>query len=487
MNEIKLHAQLEPKEIWYYFEKICQIPRASKNEGKIIQYLFDFAATNHLDIKKDSTGNVLIKKPASKGMESKPIIVLQSHLDMVCEKNSNISHNFTTDPIYPIIDGDWIKARGTTLGADDGIGIAAQLALLSSSDIQHGTIECLFTIDEETGLSGANNLEPGFFDGKILLNLDSEDEGIIFIGCAGGIDTVGNIKLKLTKPPDDVVFYRINVSGLQGGHSGDDINKGLGNAIKIVARIVWQLFNEFKIYIVNLEGGNLRNAISREAYAEIAFNNKIEKNLLLFIESISSAIKSEFRDTDNNIQITFSEIRQGTSILEPLSAKLLLNIIYGLPHGATGMSHVIKGLVETSTNLASVKRIKRSEYEIATNQRSSSISLRDDIVNSVSSIFLLGKIEIKNSTGYPGWKPNPSSPILQIAKGSYKQIFRNEPIVTAIHAGLECGLFLEKFPDLDMISFGPTIKGAHSPDERLEIESVNKFWKFLLEILKNVS
>lgn len=479
-------GKLEPAGVWKYFLEICKIPRASKKEEKIIAYILNFAKEHNLPAKKDSAGNILIKKHAMPGMEDKPTVVLQSHLDMVCEKNESTEHNFDTDSIIPFIDDGWIKARGTTLGGDDGIGIAAQLALLASDSVKHGTIECLFTVDEETGLTGAFNLEPGLFEGKILLNLDSEDEGIIFIGCAGGIDTTGVFHVESIPVAKNFDFYRIEVRGLQGGHSGDDINKGLGNSIKIINRVLRYLQNELYFELINIEGGNLRNAIARESFAEIAIIPR-DKNLFEnSLEKISESIIRELHFVENKLVIKRMAIQPKITCLSKDFAQNLINLIYSLPHGVEGMSKSIPGMVETSTNLASVKRKDENTFVIATSQRSSINSLKKDISQKVKSVFILSGSVVEQSTGYPGWKPNKSSKILEISEKTYIQLFNKQPVITAIHAGLECGLFLEKYPYLDMISFGPTIKGAHSPDERLEIESVVKFWNFLVEVLKNI-
>ena len=477
-------TNIEPREIWQYFEKICSIPRPSKKEDKIISYLIDFAEKNRLFYKKDKIGNVVISKPATNGFEQKPSVVLQSHLDMVCEKNEATIHNFETDKILPYIEDGWVKARGTTLGADDGIGVAAQLAVLASNTIQHGPIECLFTIDEETGLTGAYNLEPGFFKGNILLNLDSEDEGIIFIGCAGGMDTTGIIKIDEKQVSVNSKFYKIAVTGLTGGHSGDDINKGLGNAVKIIARIARFLLKQFKVEISKIEGGNLRNAIAREAFIEFALPVSKVNEMVLAATNFFGLIKLELLAVDSQLEISLTEIQtNNASVLKEESSWQIVNLLNALPHGATGMSRKIPGLVETSTNLASIKYKDKGIYEIATSQRSSSNSLKLDIANRVEATFILGGAKILHSTGYPGWEPNTNSQILKASVQCYQKLFNKTPLVTAIHAGLECGLFLKKYPQLDMVSFGPTIKGAHSPDERVEIKSVELFWEFLLEIL----
>ena len=483
MNDL---SSLEPTIVWKYFQEISAIPRPSKKEELITDYILAFAKMHKLYSKTDKAGNILIKKPAQKGFKNKPTIVLQSHLDMVCEKNEGTNFNFDTDSIIPVINGEWVKALGTTLGADDGIGIAAQLAVLASNDIEHGSIECLFTIDEETGLTGAFALEKGFIEGNILLNLDSEDEGIIFIGCAGGLDSAGKIKVDKIALPANQKCIRIDVTGLQGGHSGDDINKGLGNSVKIVTRIAKLLVEKFNAKLIDIGGGNLRNAIAREAFVELAIDNNSYSDTEKSIHDLIRNIKIELQFTEKNIKIIITEIAEKTEIISNNSAKQLINILYSLPHGVIGMSHSINRLVETSTNLASIKQVDNNWYEISTSQRSSVNSLKQDIVQQVASVFRLGNAEFKHSTGYPGWEPNTSSPILQKSVDSYKKLFNIEPVVTAIHAGLECGLFLKKYPNLDMISFGPTIKGAHSPDERLEIASVSKFWLLLLDVLKSV-
>jgi len=482
---MRIFEHLYPELLWFYFEEICKIPRPSKKEGQIIKYLLEFATKFGLGSKKDHIGNVLIKKPATVGFENKPAIVLQSHLDMVCEKNEYTKFDFEQDPIQPYIENNWVKAWGTTLGADDGIGIAAQLAILASKDIQHGKLECLFTVDEETGLAGAFGLEAGFFEGKTLLNLDSEDEGIVFIGCAGGMDSTATLKICTNKIEKNQEVIRIEVSGLNGGHSGDDINKGFGNSVKIISRIVGNLSKYSNLSLINIEGGNLRNAIPREAFCEIAAYPNAIKKIEEKFELISNEIKSEYQKTEKNLKLLFIKKLQVpfTKMLDKKSNSDVINILNSLPHGVEGMSHEIDGLVETSTNLASVKRIDENTFEIGTSQRSSSDSLKLDIANKVASVFKLGGASIRQSTGYPGWKPNPASSILKVAINSYEELIHTKPFITAIHAGLECGLFLEKFPGLDMISFGPTIRGAHSPDEKLEIESVEKFWKFLTNIL----
>ncbi|BDX36666.1 aminoacyl-histidine dipeptidase [Tenuifilaceae bacterium CYCD] len=452
----------------------------------IINYLQNFAKENNLEVKTDDAGNVLIRKPAHNGFENIQPVVLQSHMDMVCEKNSDVSHNFATDPIDAYIDGDWVKAKGTTLGADDGIGIAAQLAILASKEIKHGPLECLFTVDEETGLTGAFEMKEGFFNSKILINLDSEDEGELFIGCAGGIDTLATFAYDSEKVPTDSVALKITVKGLSGGHSGDDIDKGRGNSIKIINRFLWKGTHRFDLRLSLLDGGNLRNAIPREAYAIFTVHKDDQKDLIKDFEKLRDEIYGEIRDVEPNINIAFESTEIPSYVIDEPTHFDLLNSIYACPHGVIAMSRQLKGLVETSTNLASVKFIQDNQILVTTSQRSSVDSAKTDISNMVESVFRLANANVQHSDGYPGWAPNTNSKILEITKNSYNKLFEVEPIVRAIHAGLECGLFLEKYPALDMISFGPTIKGAHSPDEKLSISTTQKFWDLLLDVLVNI-
>ena len=476
---------LEPQTVWRYFEEICRVPRPSKKEEKIIAWLKKFAADHSLDSKQDETGNLLITKPASPGYKNKKTVVLQSHVDMVGEKNSDIEHDFETDPVVPFIDGDWIKARGTTLGADDGIGIAAQLAFLASGDIRHGKIECLFTVDEESGLTGAFALKPGFFEGKILVNLDSEDEGELFIGCAGGIDTIATIEFETEDIPFLHSGFMVKVGGLAGGHSGDDIHKGRGNSNKILNRFLWNLNNRFDMKLIRFDGGNLRNAIPREAEAYFSIHRDDIPAMNEYFESFTRTLSTEFSDTEPGLAVSLESVDLTSPAIDEDTQLDLLYSLYACPHGVISWNPKIKDMVETSTNLASVK-FEGNRIIITTSQRSSSDSAKSDIAAMVESVFRLANAGVKRTGGYPGWKPNHDSEILRITRSAYKKLFNRDPVIRTIHAGLECGLFLEKYPDLDMISFGPTIKGAHSPDERLEIGSVHKFWDLLVQVLKDI-
>ena len=474
---------LQPNLVWEIFDQITAVPRPSKHEERIIEYLVEFAKKHNLDYSRDAIGNVVIRKAATPGYENKPTVVLQSHMDMVCEKNSDTVHNFDTDPIRTKIEDGWVKAEGTTLGADCGIGMAAALALLVDPTVEHGAIEALFTVDEETGLTGAFNLGEGMLSGKYLINLDSEDEGEIFIGCAGGVDTLASFDYTVETLDGEYEYYRIAVSGLKGGHSGDDIDKGLGNANKILANFLYDA-QRYDIRLGMFDGGNLRNAIPREAYAVVAVP---EHTALLFETALAqyvAAVKALYAPTEPNLNFSVSQ-----AAVQPVidtDAQLgLLAALVGLPNGVLAMSQTMKGLVETSTNLASVKFVG-SQIVVTTSQRSSVERAKRDAMHSIEAVLALAGATVEHSDGYPGWTPDPSSALLATTVAAYRELFDAEPKVRAIHAGLECGLFLEKYPHLEMVSFGPTLRGVHSPDERLEISTVDKFWKLLLEVLKKI-
>ena len=474
---------LQPKLVWEIFDQITAVPRPSKREEKIIEYLLDFAKRYNLDAERDQIGNVVIRKGATAGYEALPTVILQSHMDMVCEKNSDTVHNFETDPIRTKIVDGWVKAEGTTLGADCGIGMAAALAVLIDPNVEHGAIEALFTVDEETGLTGAFNLGEGMLTGKYLINLDSEDEGEIFIGCAGGVDTLGYFDYSVETLPAGYEYYRVGVSGLKGGHSGDDIDKGLGNANKILAYFLYDA-ERFGIRLGMFDGGNLRNAIPREAYAVVAVP---EHTALLFETSLAkyvSDVKALYAVTEPELKITL-----GQAAVQPVvdsdAQSSLLSAIVGLPNGVLAMSQTMKGLVETSTNTASVKFVD-GQIVVTTSQRSSVELSKKNAMHSIEAVLAMAGATVVHSDGYPGWTPDPNSSLLSCTIESYKSLFDTEPKVRAIHAGLECGLFLEKYPHLEMVSFGPTLRGVHSPDERLEIDTVDKFWKLLIDVLKRV-
>ncbi len=475
---------LEPNALWSYFHHITQIPRPSKKEEKLIAFLADFSKQNKLEYKKDSAGNMLICKPATAGFEKSKGVVLQAHMDMVCEKNSDVEFDFDTQPINYFIDGDFVKARGTTLGGDNAIGMAMMLAVLASKDLQHPALECLFTVDEETGLTGAFALDNKLLKGEVLINLDSEDDGVIFIGCAGGIDTTAVLKYTPEKPPVGYFAFTVSVGGLKGGHSGDDINKGLGNANKILNRYLWNVNKETDLRIAKIDGGNLRNAIPREARATVCVPWEMKERVRVLLNQYIADIEKEFGDTEPDLKISLDSEMLPDIVINKSASDKLLNTLYACPHGVKAMSKDMPGLVETSTNLASVKMKTANEILITTSQRSSVESSKFDIAHQVESVFLLAGAKVTHGDGYPGWKPNVKSEILKIAEESYARLFGEKAQIRAIHAGLECGLFLEKYPHLDMISIGPQMYGVHSPDERLSISSTQKCWKWLVEILK---
>ncbi|MFP4289095.1 MAG: aminoacyl-histidine dipeptidase [Bacteroidales bacterium] len=482
----KILGHLSPEPVWRFFEEICHIPRPSKKEEKIISYLIDFAQNHHLEYKQDKAGNLLIKKPAFPGFENTKTVVLQSHVDMVCEKNADVEHDFDTDPIIPYIDGDWVKARGTTLGADNGIGVSVKLAVLENKQLQHGPLECLFTVDEETGLTGAFELDKDFLQGKTMINLDSEDDDELCIGCAGGVDTTAVFEYTGVANESDHMAFKVTVSGLKGGHSGDDINKGRGNAIKIITRVLWNCQRMFEMRLGQIDGGNLRNAIPREAFALVTVPSKYQKDFILQIQEFNDMIAEEQKVNEPGLRILAHATALPDAVVDYDTQTGLLGALYACPHGVIGMSPVIENLVETSTNLASVK-MNTHEIIVSTSQRSSVESLKKEIADRVAGVFMLVNARIKHGDGYPGWKPNMNSSILKVMEKTYTDLFGEDPKVLAVHAGLECGLIGQKYPGMDMISVGPTMDGVHSPDERLNIPSVERSWQFLVKTLENIA
>ncbi|HRT13014.1 MAG TPA: aminoacyl-histidine dipeptidase [Bacteroidales bacterium] len=476
--------ELEPRNVFYYFNEICKIPRPSKKEEKIVAWLLEVGKQLGLETKRDKIGNVLISNPATKGKENVTPVIFQSHVDMVCEKNSDVVFDFDKDAIQPYIDGEWIKAKGTTLGADDGIGMAIALAILASKEIEHGPIEALFTVDEETGLSGAFALEAGFMKGKMLLNLDSEDEGEFFIGCAGGKDTVATLETEFeTDLHEKSVAYNIMIRGLQGGHSGDDINKGRGNAVKLLTRILWNGYQIFDARIAHIDAGNLRNAIAREGKAWVVVPQELATDFEFYLKKMNQLFKDEFRVTDPQVEVVFEKTKLPKRILSEFLQIDILNALYVCPHGVLAMAQDIDNFVETSTNLASIK-MDDQKITITTSQRSSVESRKECAVERVSATFYMIGADVESGEGYPGWTPNPNSEVLKVLEQAYVNVFNKKPIVKAIHAGLECGLFSEKYPDLDMVSYGPTLRDVHSPDERLLIDTVKKTWDLTVEFLR---
>ena len=488
---------MKTQQILDSFKEILTIPRESGHEEQIIAYLQNFAKEHSLECHTDAVGNVLIVREAAPGKEDVPTVVLQSHSDMVCEKNAGVEHDFTKDPIVAVEEDGWLIAKDTTLGADCGIGIAAQLVALTDPDLKCGRIEALFTVSEETGLDGAMALEPGFITGKTLINLDSEDEGELFIGCAGGIDTTAKFKYTTYPATKDYVKCEFKIFGAQGGHSGDDIDKNRANANKVLARFLYRALAKHDIELYEIDGGNKRNAIAREAYAVIGFAKRAEKSLLKIFREVIEEVKDEYKVSDPAVdgvarEVGIHDVEEGTyfgtpkKAIDKNTAASLIYALYSAPHGVLAMSNDVKGLVETSTNLASVKMLKGGIIRVGTSQRSAINSCRRWAAEMVEACFEMAGATVTHESEYPGWKPNVNSQILEQSVAAYKKLFGVDPVVRAIHAGLECGLFLDKFPGLDMISFGPTLRGVHAPGERLDLASLDKFRMLLEEILVNL-
>ena len=483
MKPIKGGSNLQPKQLWENFTQILDIPRPSKKEERIFQFIKEFGEKLNLETITDKVGNVIIKKPATPGMENCKTVTIQAHLDMVPQKNNDKVHNFETDPISAYVEDGWVKAEGTTLGADNGIGMAAMMAALQSNEMQHGPIEALFTADEETGMTGAFGLKPGILEGDILLNLDSEDEGELFIGCAGGIDTGVEFSYEEERNPENSPAYKITVKGLKGGHSGGEIHLGRGNANKIMNRILWETSKKLNLRISSIDGGGLRNAIPRESSAVITVSSGVD--IESFVNDISKIIKAELSITEPNLVINIEPTELPKSVMSAKCQKELLNSVYAAPNGVIRMSDEMPGLVETSTNMAKVA-VNGGNAQVLFLTRSSVDTAKDDVCNIIESVFEHINAKVEHAGSYPGWNPNMNSEILNIARDTYKKLFDKEPEIKAIHAGLECGLFKSVYPNMDMISFGPTIRNPHSPDEMTNIETVQKFWDYFVEILKNI-
>ena len=479
---------LQPQLLWEHFYQLAQIPRCSKHEEKAREYVIAVAQRNNLPYKTDSVGNVVVNVPATPGKENAPVVVLQGHLDMVCEKNKDVEHDFSKDPIELQRDGEWVTAKGTTLGADNGIGAAAMLAVMESKDLVHGPLELLFTIDEETGLTGASGLDDTMLKGRILLNLDSEEDGVIYIGCAGGRDTEFFLQRTTQSPAEGSVALKILVTGLQGGHSGLNIHEGRANAIKLLTRLLWNMRQHVDFQLAEIDGGNKHNAIPRECDAIVFVPANAVETVKQIAHQYETIYRQEYQFVEKEIQIQVSSA--GFTIPETtFTSQLrdaLLNMLYAMPHGVMAMSLAVPGLVETSTNLAVVKTDDKT-VSVLTSQRSSVSTRLDEICEMVRAVGELVGAEIRQGNGYPAWQPNPDSRVLHIAKSVHQQLFGEEPEVKAIHAGLETGIIGAKFPGMDMISFGPTILGAHSPDERVHIPAVEKFWKFLTAMLTKLA
>ncbi|MCX2678505.1 aminoacyl-histidine dipeptidase [Galbibacter sp. EGI 63066] len=476
---------LEPQKVWEKFSDLNAVPRPSKKEEQVIAFMLDFGKKLNLETFKDEVGNVIIKKPASPGMENRKTVVLQSHLDMVHQKNNDTVFSFSTQGIEMYVEGGWVKAKGTTLGADNGLGVAAIMAILESSDIPHPTIEALFTIDEETGMTGAKGLKGGLLSGDILLNLDTEEDDEIDIGCAGGIDISAVREYREEKTPGNVMAYKISVKGLQGGHSGMDIHRGFGNANKIMNRLLFDGFENFGLRISKIDGGGLRNAIPRESEAIVVVDKIHHDAFALEFNQLATVIKKEYKTMEPSLMIMaevtdIPEKVMGIGVQEGITKAL-----YAAHNGVYAMSPDMEDLVQTSNNIARVK-IMGGKIKVLCLTRSSVESSKIDLANGLRSAFELCGCEVQLSGEYPGWKPNVESPILKVLNEKYQELFNETAKVVACHAGLECGILGQNYPEMDMISFGPTIKGAHSPDERANIASVQKFWKFLKAILKEI-
>ncbi|MCL4128681.1 UNVERIFIED_CONTAM: hypothetical protein GTU68_029487 [Idotea baltica] len=477
--------QLEPKQLWNKFADLNAVPRPSKKEERVIAFMKDFGKNLNLETIEDEVGNVIIKKPATAGMENKTTVVMQSHLDMVHQKNNGTVFDFDTQGIEMYIDGDWVRAKGTTLGADNGLGVATIMAILESTDIPHPAIEALFTIDEETGMTGAMGLKGGLLSGGILLNLDTEEDDEIGVGCAGGIDVTATRPYNEEETPEFKIGYKVTVKGLQGGHSGMQIHEGLGNANKIMNRVLFDGFENFGLRISEIDGGSLRNAIPRESSALVAIDAIHEEAFILETKRQADTIKTEFKTMEPDLEISISKTETPEKIMDLGIQEGLTRAIYAACNGVYRMSADIPNLVETSNNVARVI-VKNGEVKIGCLTRSSVESAKWDLVNTLRATFELTGCEVDASDDYPGWAPNMNSPILKVMEVLYEELNGEKPHVAACHAGLECGILGQNYPEMDMISFGPTIKGAHSPDERAQISSVQKYWKFVLEILKRI-
>lgn len=477
---------LKPARVFEQFAKINQIPRPSKHEEKMIEYLKKFGKDHGLETKVDETGNVLIKKPATKGYENRATTILQSHMDMVCDKLVDVDIDFYNDPIQSYVDGDWMRAKGTTLGADDGIGDAIELAILDSDDIEHGPIECVFTRDEETGLTGAFGMKAGFMSGKYLINLDSEDEGQIFISCAGGINTTAVFHVTREDAPEGYFFMEASLKGLQGGHSGDDINKKRANAIKILARFLYNEQSKMDLYLAQWNSGRMHNAIPRDGKVIFAVPADKKEEVKADFNVFAKEVEDEYHITDTNMQWALVSADKQKVMDKPTSDNLI-KAIQAVDNGVLSMcqDEALAWMVETSSNIASVQS-EEDKVVVVSSQRSNVMSNLKNMSNSVKACFQLAGAEVIQNDGYPAWKMNPESKLVKITVDAYKKLFNKEPKVLGIHAGLECGLFSEKYPHLDMVSFGPTLRNVHTPDECLYIPTVQMVWDHLLEILKNI-
>ena len=478
--------ELKPKCVFDCFAKVNAVPRPSKKEEQMIAFLMEFGKNLGLETDCDSVGNVIIRKPATPGMENRRILILQSHMDMVCEKNNDVEFDFNKDAIQTYVDGEWLKAKGTTLGADDGIGVAMQMAILESKDIEHGPLECVFTRDEETGLTGAFGMGNDFMKGRLMVNLDSEDEGQIFVSCAGGCRTLVEMPYQLESLPQNFFTFSLCIKGLMGGHSGDDIIKSRANANKLLARFLYPSQKKYDLRLVDIQAGGLHNAIPREAFCLCAIPMKDKEQIRVDWNLYAADVEEEYSVTEKSMEFLLSSEDAATQAIDKTSSTKFIAALQAVDNGVFAMCQDID-LVETSSNLASIHmKPEKNVIEVISSQRSSIYSARVNMANTVAAVFELAGAKVDIGEGYPGWKMNPKSEILRVAVEQYRKLMNKEPLVLGIHAGLECGLFSEKYPGMDMISVGPTMRGVHSPDEKLLIPTVQIVWDWLLSILKNI-
>lgn len=478
-------STLSPQPLWDIFAKICSIPHPSYHEEALASHILSWANEKGLFAERDAVGNILIRKPATKGMEDRKTVVLQAHLDMVPQKNNDTVHDFTKDPIQPYVDGDWIKAKGTTLGADNGVGMASALAVLADDTVKHGPLEVLLTMTEETGMDGAFGLQPNWLQADILINTDSEEEGEIYMGCAGGIDVKTSLALSYTAKPADFVVKQLVLKGLNGGHSGGDIHLGLGNANKLLARFLADYANELGLKLIDFHGGTLRNAIPREAHIVFAVSADKVNQLNDIVTEFTALLKSEFAIAEQNLALELTDTKTDKPVFTAECQQRFINLLHAMPNGVIRMSDDVKGVVETSLNVGVVS-IVDDNIEIMCLIRSLIDSGKTYVVSMLTALTQLAGAEIEAKGGYPGWKPDADSPVMHLVRDTYQQLFDKVPNIMVIHAGLECGLFKKPYPEMDMVSIGPTIRGAHSPDERVHIKSVGQYWQLLTAILKAV-
>ena len=479
-------AGLEPAPLWEHFAALSNVPRPSKKEAQVLEYLKGLIGDMGYGFRQDAAGNIVVQKPASTGCEDAPVVILQAHVDMVCEKNAGTEHDFETDPIRLVRDGDWLTADGTTLGADNGIGVAAMLAVLEAKDLRHPPLELLFTVDEETGVTGAKELEPGFLAGSTMLNLDTEEHGAFYVGCAGGIDTAGTLQLVRVDPKDGTIAAELAVRGLKGGHSGCDIHLGRGNAIQELARLLSALMNSCPIQLAHISGGDKINAIPREAHAVFLIKEKDFESALDESDLLIEALPDDMFEREPDLCIDDGYCECDGRPVSVEDTRRIVELLASIPHGVIQMSEDIPGLVQTSTNLAAVT-VAGGVLEIRTSQRSSVAAELRDIAHIVEARMTAAGMAVRHGSGYPAWQPDLSSPLLAVAKETYRSLFGDDAQVKAIHAGLECGIIREKFPEMDMISLGPTIESAHSPGERVNIPSAGEFWQLLAGLLDRLA